>query len=54
MDEKSLLILEERIQKMLDALARLKKEKAAWEEEKAKTREKVEGILKRMDEITEE
>lgn len=54
MDEKSLLVLEERVQKMLDALTKLKKEKAAWEEEKARTREKVEGILKRMEEITEE
>jgi len=54
MDKETLLILEERIQKMLDALVKLKKEKIAWEEERAKTREKVEGILKRIEEITEE
>lgn len=54
MDEESLLILEKKVQKMLDALAKLKKEKAIWEEEKARIKEKVEGILRRMEEITEE
>lgn len=54
MDNESLLILEERIQKMLNTLTKLKKEKAIWEEEKTRTREKVEGILKQMEEITEE
>ena len=53
-DNESLLILEERVQKMLNALTKLKKEKAIWEEEKARAREKIEGILKQMEEITEE
>jgi uncharacterized protein (UPF0305 family) len=54
MDGQSLQFLEERVQKMVDALTKLKKEKAIWEEERAKTKEKIEEILKRMEKITEE
>lgn len=54
MDNESLLILEERVQKILNALTKLRKEKAILEEEKAKAREKIEKILKQMEEITEE